>query len=187
MKLDHLGLTLDPQQLWMLPNMDAPTPAYLVHKACACIYQLERNRARLLHEMSPADCRPSACGCRDVNGFICRGVCVCVLDTTSTNFIKYAPHFGTWSPSSVVRPRHGPTAHIGSIGHSAPPHASNTAASAHWGRRYFVRVSFSARPLAPRRRASRSSGGDARRHARNNGMEYWNYALGFSERPLHVA
>ena len=78
MKLDHLGLTLDPQQLWMLPNMDAPTPAYLVHKACACIYQLERNRARLLHEMSPADCRPSACGCRDVNGFICRGVCVCV-------------------------------------------------------------------------------------------------------------
>ena len=129
MKLDHLGLTLDPQQLWMLPNMDAPTPAYLVHKACACIYQLERNRARLLHEMSPADCRPSACGCRDVNGFICRGVCVCVLDTTKdTNFIKYAPHFGTWSPSSVVRPRHGPTAHIGSIGHSAPPHASNTAA-----------------------------------------------------------
>ena len=78
MKLDHLGLTLDPQQLWMLPNMDAPTPAYLVHKACACIYQLERNRARLLHEMSPADCRPSACGCRDVNGVICRGVCVCV-------------------------------------------------------------------------------------------------------------
>ena len=79
MKLDHLGLTLDPQQLWMLPNMDAPTPAYLVHKACACIYQLERNRARLLHEMSPADCRPSACGCRDVNGFICRGVCVCTI------------------------------------------------------------------------------------------------------------
>ena len=183
MKLDHLGLTLDPQQLWMLPNMDAPTPAYLVHKACACIYQLERNRARLLHEMSPADCRPSACGCRDVNGFICRGVCVCVrYDEFS---IKYAPHFGTWSPSSVVRPRHGPTAHIGSIRiRHRHTHRTRRRRTGGGVSRYFVRVSFSARPLAPRRRASRSSGGDARRHARNNGMEYWNYALGFSERPL---
>ena len=79
MKLDHLGLTLDLQQLWMLPNMDAPTPAYLVHKACACIYQLERNRARLLHEMSPADCRrrQHVVAVMSTASF---AVCVCVYD-----------------------------------------------------------------------------------------------------------
>lgn len=182
MKLDHLGLTLDPQQLWMLPNMDAPTPAYLVHKACACIYQLERNRARLLHEMSPADCRPSACGCRDVNGFICRGVCVCVR---YDEFYQVCPTL--WHVVSVER-RTAATrtdrTHWFDWAFGTATRIQHRGATAHWGRRYFVRVSFSARPLAPRRRASRSSGGDARRHARNNGMEYWNYALGFSERPL---
>ena len=79
MKLDHLGLTLDLQQLWMLPNMDAPTPAYLVHKACAIYQYMERNRARLLHEMSPADCRrrQHVVAVMSTASF---AVCVCVYD-----------------------------------------------------------------------------------------------------------
>ena len=169
MKLDHLGLTLDLQQLWMLPNMDAPTPAYLVHKACAIYQYMERNRARLLHEMSPADCRRRqhvvAVSCQRLH-LPC--VCVCTITMIKSNKCVYRhcalrslvrPH--TFFVRFRIRLR---------AGARTATRRSRTRRRRR-GRRYFVRVSFSARPLAPRRRASRSSGGDARRHARNNGTE----------------
>ena len=127
------------------------------------------NRARLLHEMSPADCRrrQHVVAVMSTASF---AVCVCVC-TGYDEFYQVCPTL--WHVVSVERrrrPRHGPTAHIGSIRiRHRHTHRTRRRRTGGGVSRYFVRVSFSARPLAPRRRASRSSGGDARRHARNNG------------------
>ena len=80
MKLDHLGLTLDPQQLWMLPNMDALTPAYLVHTKHAHVYISWREIAR----GSFMRCRQRTVGRQHVVAVMSTAsfavVCVCVYD-----------------------------------------------------------------------------------------------------------
>jgi hypothetical protein len=60
-KLDHLGHSLGLQQLWVLPNLGAPTPAYLAHNACACISSLWAVGRHVVAVMSVLHVLPSSC------------------------------------------------------------------------------------------------------------------------------
>jgi hypothetical protein len=60
-ELDHLGHSLDLQQLWVLPNLGAPTPAYLAHNACACISSLWAVGRHVVAVMSVLHVLPSSC------------------------------------------------------------------------------------------------------------------------------
>ena len=60
-ELDHLGHSLGLQQLWVLPNLGAPTPAYLAHNACACISSLWAVGRHVVAVMSVLHVLPSSC------------------------------------------------------------------------------------------------------------------------------
>ena len=113
-------------------------------------------------------------------------VCVCVYDNRT--FIKYAPHFGTWSPSSVVLPRHGPTAHIGSIRIRGTATRIEHGVGALGAALAVTLCAFHSRRGRSRLAAVRRGRAVATR-AGTREITEWNigimvYALGFSERPL---
>jgi hypothetical protein len=60
-ELDHLGHSHGLQQLWVLPNLGAPTPAYLAHNACACISSLWAIGRHVVAVMSVLHVLPSSC------------------------------------------------------------------------------------------------------------------------------